>query len=401
MAANFQDIVGAGNAALAAQGDAQKQGIELATMADKVQADKLAIQKQQQELENSKFNTVTGMLTTLSKSNPKIARMILPKVRERFRTLGVPVDDAVLESYASDEEHKNKWLRVQASLAKGATPEVQADGMASLNDLIDNKAALDSYLDNIKNNASLDRAEIMAKYQANRDDARFANQERSQENKDIRAEERQVKKEDRTLRRELDTAEKALEEQILQLDEVKKKFETFSKQSNTGGTGAISQLGGLRKYIDSDTEGLDSAFKNTSLQSMVKMFAGMSKAVDSTAERRAFEATQPNVALDDSTNRDILITQIKNAKRLLDKTRKAKARFDKEGSFENLQVAGDAAASGNALVPIDDETELLARARDLLKRKKAKNPNTKLTEQDAINTLRQQDKAKAAATGGQ
>jgi hypothetical protein len=40
---------------------------------------------------------------------------------------------------------------------------------------------------------------------------------------------------------------------------------------------------------------------------MVNMFQGMSKAVDSNAERAAFQATTPSITLDDATNRERLL----------------------------------------------------------------------------------------------
>lgn len=78
-------------------------------------------------------------------------------------------------------------------------------------------------------------------------------------------------------------------------------------QDETLGTGPIATLGGLTKYISQDTESLDAKFKDIDLKNMVSTFAGMSKAVDSDAERRAWKSTQASVSNDDETNVQILL----------------------------------------------------------------------------------------------
>lgn len=72
------------------------------------------------------------------------------------------------------------------------------------------------------------------------------------------------------------------------------------------GTGSIATLGGLTAYGSTDTETLKNKFNNINLKNMVTTFSGMSKAVDSDAERRAWNATQPSIANDDKTNLSIL-----------------------------------------------------------------------------------------------
>lgn len=90
------------------------------------------------------------------------------------------------------------------------------------------------------------------------------------------------------------------------IDDTLTSFLDYSK-SNLTGTGPLATLGGLTKYASKDTENLDAKFKNLGLSKMVKMFAGMSKAVDSDAERRAFESTVASITNDDDTNAKILL----------------------------------------------------------------------------------------------
>jgi hypothetical protein len=83
-------------------------------------------------------------------------------------------------------------------------------------------------------------------------------------------------------------------------------FVNYSKNS-LGGTGGWSTLGGATKYISQPTQQLDAQFKELGLSKMVSMFAGMSKAVDSDAERRAFESTIPSITQDDAINYERLL----------------------------------------------------------------------------------------------
>lgn len=152
-------------------------------------------------------------------------------------------------------------------------------------------------------------------------------------NREDKKEEIQIKKENRKTRSTLNTAEKGLEEQIKNLEDTKKVFEDYSKKS-VGGTGPLATGFGLKKAVSSDLERLNSKFKKGSLEEMSRLFAGMSKAVDSEGERRAFESTQPSIELDDATNRAILKERLEAAKRLLDKTRKAKQIYDRTGEFQ-------------------------------------------------------------------
>jgi hypothetical protein len=89
------------------------------------------------------------------------------------------------------------------------------------------------------------------------------------------------------------------------IDSAINSFETYTR-NKVGGTGLIATLGGLKKYIDQDTELLDTKFKDQALTKLVTMFQGLSKTVDSNAERAAFNAVVPNIAKDDRTNRERL-----------------------------------------------------------------------------------------------
>lgn len=96
------------------------------------------------------------------------------------------------------------------------------------------------------------------------------------------------------------------DEKIGLIDDALTDLGKYSRGSWTGGTGPLATLGGKLAFSD-DTQSLNSKFKKLALKDMTQMFAGMSKAVDSEAERRAFEATQPSLANDDDVNAEILL----------------------------------------------------------------------------------------------
>lgn len=147
-------------------------------------------------------------------------------------------------------------------------------------------------------------------------------------------EDAQVRKENRKERMALEKDIPKTENLIKLLEDAKEKFQKYSSKSLTG-TGPIATLGGLTKYANDDTQRLDAIFRNLSLDSMTKMFAGMSKAIDTGAERAAFESTQPSLSNDDKVNEDILNRQLEAAKSMLNRQKKAITSFDKYGNFEN------------------------------------------------------------------
>jgi hypothetical protein len=115
-------------------------------------------------------------------------------------------------------------------------------------------------------------------------------------------------------------------------------------QGSIAGTGPLATLGGLTKYMSTDTENLEAKFKAIDLKNMVSTFSGMSKAVDSEAERQAWKATQASVSNDDSTNMQILLGS--KSSMLKDReVAKAKAQFVKDNGnldgFTHPVLEGD------------------------------------------------------------
>lgn len=127
----------------------------------------------------------------------------------------------------------------------------------------------------------------------------------------------------------LDKNEMDLEKKIKQLNEIKELSKTYSNKSKLG-FGPIATLKGLTKNLFNDLQTIDSRLKEFGLKQMTEMFAGMSKAVDSDAERRAFEASMPNIELDDKAYFDALDRYITNFESLLNKVKGTKKEISQD-----------------------------------------------------------------------
>ena len=145
-------------------------------------------------------------------------------------------------------------------------------------------------------------------------------------------EQKQIKKENRKTKKEIETSLDNAKNALQELKEVKRTFEAYSKNS-PGGTGPIATAIGTTKFASGPTQELDAKFKKLNLDTMVKMFAGMSKAVDSDAERRAFEAAQPSITNDDQVNRRIFNDRMKDLEKLIKKLEQQNKGIAKDGSF--------------------------------------------------------------------
>lgn len=123
--------------------------------------------------------------------------------------------------------------------------------------------------------------------------------------------------------------------QMTAIDDALGAFVNYYKTS-PGGTGPIA--GRIKGSWNSpDTEALDAKFQRMSMRDLVATFAGMSKAIDSNAEREAWNKTQPDVTKNDITNAQILV----GAKAIMVKTRlyseELRAHIAKGGNLGNFE----------------------------------------------------------------
>jgi hypothetical protein len=197
-----------------------------------------------------------------------------------------------------------------ASLPTGSAKDLMADRSTKLKEMLEM-----SKLQQPKGTSPLDLAKIKEMEAKTK---LYESKASPVQDKESAKEDVKIRTENRKEKKQLETDIQSTEKLLKNLEDTKKEFETYSK-STVAGTGPIATLGGSKKYFDSKLETLDSRFKEQNLDTMSKLFQGMSKAVDSESERRAFEAAQPSITNDDVTNKQILSRRIEAAKELLKK----------------------------------------------------------------------------------
>lgn len=145
---------------------------------------------------------------------------------------------------------------------------------------------------------------------------------------------RQVRKENRATAQELQASRDKAVQALKNLNEI----ERIIKRSTLVGTGPIDQAS---RYFSSDAQTLERLMGQVSLDNMVSMFNGMSKAVDTGAERQAFERTQLGLNKYEATNLDTIKQQRQLYQQLLRKVDKKMTSFKATGglSFDYSDVA--------------------------------------------------------------
>lgn len=103
-----------------------------------------------------------------------------------------------------------------------------------------------------------------------------------------------------------------VEDQLSLATDTLRQFRDYSR-NKIAGTGPFATGFGLKQYVDADTQKLESLFRTINLKNMAATFAGMSRAIDTQAERQAWERTQPGITLDDPVNYQILVGNISMA----------------------------------------------------------------------------------------
>lgn len=138
--------------------------------------------------------------------------------------------------------------------------------------------------------------------------------------------------ENRKTLKEVNADETKIQQLIKQIDDAQKTFDQYSKKS-MGGTGVLAQAKGYLGSMAPETQKLESKFNALGLDTLVKTFSGMSKAVDTDAERAYFQSTQPSLKNDDTVNKEILKGMKDRAVSMLNKYRDTKAMYNRDGSF--------------------------------------------------------------------
>lgn len=141
-------------------------------------------------------------------------------------------------------------------------------------------------------------------------------------------------KEDAQLRKENRTAKKGAEKSIIDIDKNIKNIDKAAKMMKDLTKNRVADTGPMDQYVTGSTDAgqnLRQAFNELSLAKMVKMFEGMSKAIDSESDRKFFQDAQASLGNYPAVNMRIL----KEMKERLESKKREEqgiiSSFDKEG----------------------------------------------------------------------
>ena len=134
-----------------------------------------------------------------------------------------------------------------------------------------------------------------------------------------------IRKENRKIRQDMEKSLTSMDEQLKNIREA----ESLLKNAKAVGTGPLDQY--IAKFTPHGQK-LETALNKLALDKMVSMFQGMSKAVDSDAERRFFQSAQADMSKFDKVNLDILKQARQHLENLKKKTQSSIKRYDSRGN---------------------------------------------------------------------
>lgn len=120
--------------------------------------------------------------------------------------------------------------------------------------------------------------------------------------------------------KDVEKAQTAMTQLEEQEEKIKKAMLELTKASKNVFAGDTGPIIGRLPTLTEQGQRVDQALNTLSLDKMVKMFAGMSKAIDSDAERAFFQSAQASDTKDIPVNLEILQGMLDNIQKLKDKT---------------------------------------------------------------------------------
>lgn len=311
-------------------------GMQLATAKDQIEANKLKLEEDRYKVDQMKFQAFDSMMKNLNRMNPTVAKQMSKNFKNRFQQYGF--DPTIVDVTLADpqfgrayqnmaELYSGKLLSDKQSLAQAVQSFNDAgmftEGIAAMKDATDNERSNKQLAQqNTQFYAGLKNAKDIA--------AMGIDKAQAVADKDIAKEKR---KEAKQINEDLFK----VDETMANLSKAKTQLEKYT-DSTWMGTGPIATGFGSKKFVDQKTEALNTAFNTISLKALTEMFSGMSKAVDTEAERRAFQSTQPDTLLDDKTNMDLIDERIAAAQRMRTKLLNAQSQYQTGAPAESQAV---------------------------------------------------------------
>lgn len=112
-----------------------KAGMQLATVQDQVDSMKAKVEEQKLELQQKQFSSVTSMLKNLAIANPKVGKLMTPKVKENMIKMGF--DPNIADLITSDDASRARFVNI-ANAASGKIandPQALAEALQAYADI--------------------------------------------------------------------------------------------------------------------------------------------------------------------------------------------------------------------------------------------------------------------------
>jgi hypothetical protein len=163
-------------------------------------------------------------------------------------------------------------------------------------------------------------------------------------------EQKQIAKENRDVERKLEPAIDSIEKQLKNVDNALKLFiDEKTGEIKSGLTGPARQF--ISPYLEKGQK-VENALNKISLSEMTQMFQGMSKAIDSDAERAFFQSAQPALKKYETVNVEVLREMKEKLESLRDKSKNKLQEL--KGIKQNYKV-GTILRSGEKRYRVVDE----------------------------------------------
>lgn len=137
-----------------------KAGVDLATAAEQVESQKTQLAEQKLKLDQSKFASFNGMMQTLNRATPQIAKAMAPQLKNRFQGMGF--DPAIVDAAIADPEFGRAYVNMANALGGkvAANPEALGRALQSAQQI----GELDSVVKNYGEHMKLQSEEKIAQH---------------------------------------------------------------------------------------------------------------------------------------------------------------------------------------------------------------------------------------------
>lgn len=105
-----------------------KAGIQLATAAEQVDAQKTQLEEQKLQLNQNKFKAIDGILKSLNRMNPSVAKIAAPKMKQQLQGYGA--DPAIIDTMLADPEFGRSYASLSSLLTGEALNDPKKLGSA-------------------------------------------------------------------------------------------------------------------------------------------------------------------------------------------------------------------------------------------------------------------------------